>query len=251
MCFTDFSEEKKSSWFFQTLRLMPGWGGKCRISVMEFMILHEQLKFLRLMPGWGAKLLCRISVMEFMILHEQLKFHCQEDKSQATLLVLAVGQATQGARASAAAGVPLILFAGSINSLASGGCGCNVELVILKLISRKDNFWSVFCEIALRWMLQYLTSDWSTWVGTITDQATSHYLSQCQPRCVLPYGVTISQWVNHVSSLAMMRLDDGRTEAATVAGVECHQLSNSDDKSLESWKGAGLLWCHSLDCNPM
>ena len=30
----------------------------------------------------------------------------------------------------------------------------------------------------------------------------------------------------------MMRLDDGRTEAATVADVECHQLSNFDNKSL-------------------
>ena len=47
-------------------------------------------------------------------------------------------------------------------------------------------------------MPQDLTDDKSTLVQAMAwcHQATSHYLSQCWPRSLSPYGVTRPQWVN-------------------------------------------------------
>ena len=52
-------------------------------------------------------------------------------------------------------------------------------------------------EIALRWIPLDLTDDKSTLVQVMAwcCQATSHYLSQCWPRSMLPNGVTRPQWV--------------------------------------------------------
>ena len=54
------------------------------------------------------------------------------------------------------------------------------------------------CEIALRWMSLDLTDDKSTLAQVMAwcHQATSHYLSWCWPRSVLPYGVTRPHGVN-------------------------------------------------------
>ena len=54
------------------------------------------------------------------------------------------------------------------------------------------------CEIALKWMSLDLIDDKSTLVQVMAwcHQATSHYLSQCWPRSLSPYGVTRPQWVN-------------------------------------------------------
>ena len=51
----------------------------------------------------------------------------------------------------------------------------------------------------LRWMIQDLTDDKSTLVQVMAwcRQATSHYLSQCWPRFLPPYGVTRPQCVNN------------------------------------------------------
>ena len=48
------------------------------------------------------------------------------------------------------------------------------------------------------WMSLDLIDDQSTLVQVIAwcCQATSHYLSQCWPRSLLPYGVTRPHWVN-------------------------------------------------------
>ena len=91
--------------------------------------------------------------------------------------------------------IPYIL---NHNSLAPGRCRCDLKLVIFKLIPR-IHIWSIFCEIALRWMPQDLTSDKSTLVQVMAwcRQATSHYLSLCWPRFMSPYGLTRLQWVNH------------------------------------------------------
>ena len=61
--------------------------------------------------------------------------------------------------------------------------------------------WSIFCEIALRWMPLGLTDDKSTLVQVMAwcRQGTSHYLSQCWPRSMSPYGVTRPQWANYWS----------------------------------------------------
>ena len=72
-----------------------------------------------------------------------------------------------------------------------GRCGCNVKLVIFKLIPRIDAL-SISCEIALMWMPQDLTDDLSILVQVMAwcRQATSHYLSQCQPKSISPYYIT-------------------------------------------------------------
>ena len=68
--------------------------------------------------------------------------------------------------------------------------------VIFKLILVNDG-WGIFCEIALRWISMNLTDDKSTLVQVMAwcCQARSHYLSQCWPRSLSPYGFTRSQWV--------------------------------------------------------
>ena len=59
------------------------------------------------------------------------------------------------------------------------------------------NGWGISCEIVPRWISLDHTDDKSTWVQVMAwcHQATSHYLSQCWPRSMLPYGVTRPQWV--------------------------------------------------------
>ena len=75
----------------------------------------------------------------------------------------------------------------------------NVGLIILRLIS-VINGCGISCEIALRWMSLDLTDDKSTLVQEMVwcCHVTSHYLNQCWPRSVSPYGATSqSSWVNH------------------------------------------------------
>ena len=57
--------------------------------------------------------------------------------------------------------------------------------------------WALFCEMALRWMLQNTLDDKSILVQVVVWYclATSHYLSQCGFRSMLPYGITMSQLV--------------------------------------------------------
>ena len=75
-------------------------------------------------------------------------------------------------------------------------CGCDLELVIFKVISRIDNL-SIPCGNAIRWMPKNLTNDWLTLVQVMTwhCQATSHYLKKCWPRSMLPYDIIRPQWV--------------------------------------------------------
>ena len=84
----------------------------------------------------------------------------------------------------------------AINSLAPGKFEWNFRHVIFKQILVIDG-WGISCEIALSWKPQDLTDDKSTLVQVMAwcHQATSHYLSQCWPRSLSPYGVTWPQWV--------------------------------------------------------
>ena len=83
-----------------------------------------------------------------------------------------------------------------VNSLDPGRCGCNLKFAIFKLIWRGDLL-SISCEITLRWMTQDLSDDLSTLVQVMAwcHQATSHYLDQCWPISMMPYGVTNLQWI--------------------------------------------------------
>ena len=71
--------------------------------------------------------------------------------------------------------------------------------VIFKWISVTDG-WGISSEIALIWMSLDFTDDQSTLVQVMAwcRQATSHYLSQCWPKSLSPYGVTRPQWVKEV-----------------------------------------------------
>ena len=84
----------------------------------------------------------------------------------------------------------------AINSLAPEKFEWNFRHVIFKLMPVTDG-WSIPCEIALIWMSLDFTDYQSTLVQVMAwcRQATSHYLSQCWPRSLLPYGVTRPQWV--------------------------------------------------------
>ena len=84
-----------------------------------------------------------------------------------------------------------------INSLVPGKFAWNFRQVIFKQILVIDA-WSISCEIALIWMSLDFTDDQSTLVQVMAwcRQAASHYLSQCWPRSLSPYGVTRPQRVN-------------------------------------------------------
>ena len=58
--------------------------------------------------------------------------------------------------------------------------------------------WGISCKIAFRWMPMDLTDDKSRLVQVMAwcPQATSHYLSQCWPSSMSPYGITRPEWVN-------------------------------------------------------
>ena len=93
-----------------------------------------------------------------------------------------------------------------INSLALGRSGFNFKSAIFNLALLIGIFRSSY-DNALSWMTWDLSEDKSTLVQVMAwcRQATSHYLSQCWPRSVSPYGVIRAQWVK---------------------GIECHQMKS-------------------------
>ena len=82
------------------------------------------------------------------------------------------------------------------NSWPPGKFERNFRYVIFQGILVNDS-WGISCEIALIWMSVDFTDDQSTLVQVMAwcRQAASHYLSQCWPRSLMPYGVTRPQWV--------------------------------------------------------
>ena len=78
-----------------------------------------------------------------------------------------------------------------LTSLAPGRFQFNIRKVIFKQ-TLVNGGWGIPYEIALRWMSQDRTDDKSALVQVMAwcCQATSHYLSQCWPRSMSPYGVT-------------------------------------------------------------
>ena len=86
---------------------------------------------------------------------------------------------------------------GTFNSLAPGKFGCDFKNSIFNLVLFIGILKFLY-DNALRWMPQNVTDDKSTLVQVMAwcRQATSHYLSQCWPRSMSPYGVIRPQWVN-------------------------------------------------------
>ena len=83
------------------------------------------------------------------------------------------------------------------NSLASGRPGCHFKTAIFNLVLLIGIF-TLSNHNALRWVPRDLTDDKSTLVQVMAwcHQATNHYLGQCWPSSMSPYGVTRPQWVN-------------------------------------------------------
>ena len=84
----------------------------------------------------------------------------------------------------------------TLYSLAPGRFKVNLGWAIFKLIL-VVNGWGISCETALKWMSLDLTDDKSILVQVMIwcRQAASHYLSQCWPISLSPYGITRLQWV--------------------------------------------------------
>ena len=83
-----------------------------------------------------------------------------------------------------------------VKSLAPGRCGCNLELIIFKFISRIAIF-SISCEIALWWVPQ--TYWWLVIIGSFNGLVPSHN-QQNLPGAMLSHicvaiWVTRPQWV--------------------------------------------------------
>ena len=91
----------------------------------------------------------------------------------------------------------------SINSLAPGRPGCHFKTAIFNPVLLIAIFTSSNDD-ALRWMPWDLIDDKSTLVHVMAwcRQETSHYLSQCWPSSMSPYGVTRPQWVKDLMSSA-------------------------------------------------
>ena len=94
-----------------------------------------------------------------------------------------------------------------VNSLTPGRFKANFRWVISKLIL-VVNGWGISCETALIWVSLDHTYDMSTLVQVMAwcRQATSHYLSQCWPRSLPPYGIIRPQWVNTEQTRAKKQL---------------------------------------------
>ena len=74
----------------------------------------------------------------------------------------------------------------------------------------RDRWLRYYREIAIRWMSLDLTDNKSTLILVMAwcRQATSHYLNQCWPRSMSPYGITRPRWVNSLwPSLASRHYD--------------------------------------------
>ena len=108
----------------------------------------------------------------------------------------------------------------NFNSLAPGRFQCNFRYVIFKL-TLVNGGWVISYEIALRWMPLDFTDDKSTLVQVMAwcRQATSHYLSQCWPRSLSPYGVTRPQWVNKDSLVQLNK----RLKSCWRSSISCWQ----------------------------
>ena len=102
--------------------------------------------------------------------------------------------------------------------------------------------WDISCEIALKWMPLDLTDDKSTLVQVMAwcHQAPSHYLSQCWPRSLSPYGVTRPQWVNgHDSQFPIGIVASGSrdwsTERQLTSIAHCKLSQGAAEKSRVTW----------------
>ena len=107
------------------------------------------------------------------------------------------------------------------NSLAPGRFQWNLRKIIFKLILVTDGC-DISSEIALRWTSLDLSDNKSTLVQVMAwcHQATSHYLNQCWPRSLPPYGVTkvITAFENYTFKIKATSPKDTELTLCSVCG---------------------------------
>ena len=88
-----------------------------------------------------------------------------------------------------------------INSLAPGEIWMKFWISIFQANFGDWWLWDLFWNCP-GWMSIYLSGDKSTLVQVMAwcRQAASHYLSQCCPRSLSPYGITRPQWIEMVKT---------------------------------------------------
>ena len=91
--------------------------------------------------------------------------------------------------------------------------------MIFKVILVIDGY-GVQCQVALIWTSMDLTNDKLTLVQVMAwcREATSHYLSQCWSRSLLPYGVIWPKWVK-MFGWAIEIVQEHKVEAIKVCFV--------------------------------
>ena len=92
--------------------------------------------------------------------------------------------------------IKLTIVVTRLYSLAPGRFGCDFKNSIFNLVLLIGILRSSY-DNALRWMPQNITDDKAALVQVMAwcCQATSHYLSQCWPRSISPYGVIRPRWI--------------------------------------------------------
>ena len=118
-------------------------------------------------------------------------------------------------------------------------------------------------ETAIRWMSLDFTGDNSTLVQVMAwcRQATSHFLSQCWPRSVSPYVVTIPQWVNLNKNLNRNPIFFKEIHWICILQISCSDLNvlwmlkpeYSGKARLIPWRCSGPwrrqdISSHGIDC---
>ena len=90
----------------------------------------------------------------------------------------------------------MLVWIHGFNSLAPGRFEWKLRWIIIKLLFSIDS-WVISCETTLKRWSQAFTNRKLTLAQVMAwcRQATSHYLSQCWPRSLLPYGGTRPQCV--------------------------------------------------------
>ena len=84
-----------------------------------------------------------------------------------------------------------------LTHLSPGKYGDDFKSILFKLLIQNSSL-GAHCKSVLRWMSQNLTSEMSTLVQVMAwcRQPTSHYLDQCCPRSLMPYGIISPWWIN-------------------------------------------------------
>ena len=133
----------------------------------------------------------------------------------------------------------------TFNSLDPGWFQCNFRKVIFKL-TQVNGGWGISYEIALRWMPQHFTDDKSIMVQVMAwcRQATSHYLSQCWPRSLSPYGAARPQWVKGKQTVKTWNISCRLTSQILKVGYWYLSTFKGGRSGLTHW-GLVILLCVS------